>query len=676
MSITTFCSNDISEDLKHLCTRENAYIDGKLVELSDSEVTFLVICGDSYDIDLDIKYDRVLNSTSADYKLYKEATDWNNIDVTEDVKDNLLVEKEGCKIDVNRVLNYPIVVDSEIRGGIIVVEYNEKSIDIVSRIEKDYFFWKCVIERECMKLKYKELCMDNYGSCDIFLANVSHEIRTPLNGIVGYGQLIGGTELNQAQRSYVNCMNQCSIQLMQIINDLLDFTKLSSGKMKVQKDCFSFNDLINSVEIIIGQKLKEKRQSLMIDVKEDVPDFIVSDKQKIIQILVNLVSNASKFSDLDSSIYLTFTVRDRELIGSVRDEGVGISQMDQVRLFQTFSRIDKIGTGTGLGLTIVKKLCELLEGDIEVTSRKGYGSEFTFRLKFEHDSTVILNKELINEYLRNRLVLVVDDNADNRILISEMLEEKDMKPIAVGTALEAMRMILNGRYSFSVCLIDICMPGTSGVELAKLIKEERPFLPLIALSSLDSFVNTSEFEHKLDKPLHKVQLYTTMCNVIQKSKIPESYVGVDKNLYSEKKMNSMSVNKDIKILVAEDIEYNRKLVVGILENLGYSNVYEAKNGGETFNYLKREQDGTDPFEVLILDIRMPLMNGYDVLKKIQERKWRIPKTIVVTASVMDEDKENCISAGAEYFMAKPVSMNELKNTLLIIHRELNQLRLA
>lgn len=575
---------------------------------------------------------------------------------------------------VLNILIIPVISNTERLGTICLYnstsDYDDESVRILSPY---ICITQLILGKEQILLDYKRVCNDkSYASKDIFLANMSHEIRTPLNGVIGYGQLLANTELNQTQKGYVNSMNQCSIQLMKIINDILDFSKLSSGKMKINSECFQLRDITVSINGAIGQHLNNKRQKLIVSIDQHVPDFIVMDKQKLIQILINLVSNASKFTDISGLIrieILNNTPTDiQELMFSVTDNGIGISKADQCKLFNTYMQIESsiYKSGTGLGLAISKKLCELLGGDISVNSSLGNGSTFIFTVKYQPIESFAKSIQTNVELLKGKTILVVDDNADNRIVISEMLESWEMHPVAVGTALEALRMILGNRYPFSLGLIDICMPGTTGTELAKQIKEERPFFPLIALSSIDSFVSSSEFECKLDKPINKIQLFNSIHNILVKNINPSSYIGQSNTVYPSSTSSIDKFNKSARILIAEDIEYNRRLIASMLESLGYTNVSEAEDGQVTYDMIEKSYADDNLYDILLLDIRMPQMDGYDVMHTMNLRNWKIPKIIVITASVSDEDREKCATLGVEYFISKPVDLTELKNVLLCV----------
>lgn len=509
-------------------------------------------------------------------------------------------------------------------------------------------------------LKQKDLINEK----ELFLANMSHEIRTPLNGVIGYNQLLLQTDLSNTQKNYLDSMNQCSIQLMQIINDILDFAKLSSGKMTINTECFHLRELMDSVFDTLGNRLKEKRQVYNFKISKDCPEFIILDKQKLIQIIINLVSNANKFTDIGGSIHVDFYRKDNILFIDVTDNGIGISIDNQNKIFHAFEQVHDSfrSNGTGLGLTISKKLCILLGGNMELKSELNKGSTFKVFVKFKPYEEFVKNIEKDAIFLRNKTVLVVDDKADNRILLTEMIFEWNMIPIVCASALEALRMILSGRYNFDIGLIDICMPGTTGSELAKQIREEKPLLPLIALSSIDSFVNTIDFDYKLDKPINKSQLFNSIYHIISKNQKLSAFIGKDEKILNYSPIKSY--NKKVKILIAEDIIYNRNLLVNMLENIKYTNIHTAENGKITLDMIQKSYEINEPYEILLLDLRMPIIDGYEVIENCRENKWVLPHIIIISACILEDEREKSRNLGIKYFINKPIELKQLKEVIL------------
>ena len=497
-------------------------------------------------------------------------------------------------------------------------------------------------------LNLLSLFITNDINDEMFLINMSHEIRTPLNGVIGYSQLLLNSELNKIQKNYVKSLNHCSLQLMQIINDMLDVSKLNSGKMSLNMECFSIDELIEIIYNTMGVRIKEKKQKLIINKDKHILEYIISDKHKIIQILINLISNSYKFTKIGGNINVFFKIQNKILFIEVEDNGIGIKEEDKKYLFKTFTQITPKSQehGSGLGLTICKKLCTLLEGDIDYESVFGKGSKFRFHvsIKTSDEMEDKISKE--SKHLEDKYILVVDDNIDNRILITELLFEWKINPLICASAKEAIQIISSKRYFISLCLIDICMPDISGVDLADQIKKEIPQLPLIALSSLDHFCGSNSFEGKLNKPINKIQLFDIILKNILHNPI------VDEN---NKQQN---FNEFHNILIVEDDIHNKLLLQNIIANFGYKNIDDCENGEEAMLKMSNKN-----YDIILLDLRMPKKNGYDVINYINSNIKNIPKIIVTTASVLQNERQICQKLGVKYFIDKPINSLVLKKIL-------------
>lgn len=499
-------------------------------------------------------------------------------------------------------------------------------------------------------------------SGQFFLSNLSHEIRTPLNGIVGYIQLLSQTKLDNTQQMYIKSINHCCIQLVELVNDILDFTKLTTGKAQVNNECFSIKEVTDEINAAINHRIKEKKQKLRYIVDKNLPEYIITDKHKLTQILINLISNANKFTPTEGRIIVTFSIKGDKLECSVEDNGIGISSEDQSKLFNPFFQVQETLTknGAGLGLAICKKLVELLGGNISVESEKKYGAVFTFTVNYERYEQFQNYIEKNGENLRGKYILIVDDNVDNRLLLGEILFEYGTKPIICSSGKEALRMIGAKRYPFSIALLDICMPDMSGIQLAKEIKDFDPEIPLVALSSLDEPFDSSNFSQVLAKPINKMKLLDTISKTISKNDINQYQL----NTIEEKPIEK----RTIKILIAEDIIYNSDLLTKMLNSMGYKSIDVACDGAEAIEKLDKEFLSGNPYDILLLDLKMPKVDGFGVADHIKTNKYTFPKVAVLTASVLETDKERCKEAGIKYFLLKPFNMSHLK---IVINKILN-----
>lgn len=489
-----------------------------------------------------------------------------------------------------------------------------------------------------------------------FLANMSHEIRTPLNGVVGYTQLLFQTELSHVQKNYLVAMNQCSIQLMEIINDILDYSKLVAGRLKLNTSYFTIQSIVDAVNSAMRNKIKERRQKCTWILHPKLPRYIVADKQKVIQVIVNLVSNSVKFTPIGGWIKIKMSLKDskhyHQILVSVEDNGVGISKENQTKLFTAFVQLQKVHkTSNGLGLAICKRLVELMGGHIWVTSALGKGSNFTFSFDYSP------YQQRQNYNLKGKYILVVDDRSENRILLNELLFEWGVKPVICASPSEALKQL--SKYDFSLALLDICMPELSGIDLAKQFKEEKPTLPLVALSSLDELIDTTSFEEVIEKPIVKERLLEVIVTILHR----------DNDIYLSESSPESSVSTDrspesINILVAEDISYNRIMLVKMLKSLGYTTVSVAGDGQTCLQSIKHNQKLGQPFEILLLDLKMPDVDGFKVIERLKKEKIPV-EIIITTASVLEEDREKCRELGIKYFLTKPIQMKQLREVLYV-----------
>ncbi len=478
---------------------------------------------------------------------------------------------------------------------------------------------------------YQPKTENHLSGKDFFIANMSHEIRTPLNGVIGYTQLLMQTNITGNQIQYLNGINKCSISLVQIINDILDFSKLSTKKIKLNPVPCKVSEIIEFLCDTVGPKIAEKKQLLSFDVSADVPDYITIDRQKLVQVLMNLLSNSIKFTHIDGHISVSIMVKSNLLQFTVKDNGIGIARNDVNVLFRAFTQLDNnIGrVGSGLGLSISKKLVELLGGQISVRSEFGQGSEFFFTVKFgnyqETLKQVILAKP---ELFKGKYVLVAFQSDKDRLSCSEILMKWGMKPTLCGSVSEAKSFLSNYVYDFELCIIDF-------PDIYDTIKELYPLLPVIGPL-------TQKIDYYLSPIINQIELY----NCISKALSESRYI---------KKNDSLNINTSIRILVAEDQQSNQEVIMGMLATLGYKNTALVEDGGAAIAQLKENK-----FSLLLLDLKMPRVDGYQVIEYI--RKNNINITIIpVTASIADT---SCEKYGIKTILYKPISLKELQTVLI------------